>query len=82
MVFLRNALIIVIAETDRSRVTLVARSKLAKLKVQSRKLYDNKYMIASTQIRNTKIFAFIAALVFKLLSHKILFINRKDGRKC
>ena len=34
-------------------------------------------MIASTQISNTKIFAFIVVLVFKLLSRKILFINRK-----
>ena len=34
-------------------------------------------MIASTQITNTEILAFIAALVFKLLSRKVLFINRK-----
>ena len=39
-------------------------------------------MIAATQIRNTEIFAFIAALVFKLLSRKVLFINRKDNRNC
>ena len=50
------------------------------LKVQSCKLYNNKYMIASTQITNTEIFAFIAVLVFKLLSRKVLFINRKDNR--
>ena len=25
-------------------------------------------------------FAFIAVLIFKLLSHKVLFINRKDNR--
>ena len=36
--------------------------------------------MASTQITNTKIFAFIAALVFNLLSRKVLFINRKDNR--
>ena len=30
-------------------------------------------MIASTQITNTEIFAFIAVLVFKLLSRKVLF---------
>ena len=36
-------------------------------------------MIASRQIRNTEIFAFIAVLVFKLLSRKVLFINRKDN---
>ena len=45
-------------------------------KVQSSKSY-NKYMIASSQIRNADIFAFIAALVFKLLSRKVLFINKK-----
>ena len=30
---------------------------------------------------NTEIFAFIAVLVFKLLSRRGLFINRKDNRK-
>ena len=39
-------------------------------------------MIASTEITNTEIFALIAVLVFKLLSRKVLFINRKDNRKC
>ena len=34
-------------------------------------------MIASTKITNTEIFEFIAVLVFKLLSQKVLFINRK-----
>ena len=52
------------------------------LKVQSCKLYNGKYMIASTQITNTEIFAFIAVLVFKLLGRKVLFINRKDSRNC
>ena len=37
-------------------------------------------MMTSTQIANTEIFAFIAILVFKLLSRKVLFINRKDIR--
>ena len=50
------------------------------IKIQSSKLYNNKYMIASTQITITGIFAFIGVLVFKLLSCKILFINRKDNR--
>ena len=50
------------------------------LKVQLCKLYNNKYMITSKQITNTEIFAFIAVVVFKLLSRKILFINRKDNR--
>ena len=38
--------------------------------------------MASTQITNTEIFAFIAVLVFKLLSRKVLFINRKDNGNC
>ena len=47
------------------------------LKVQC-KLYNNKYVIASPQITNTKFFAFIAVLL--LLRRKVLFINRKDNR--
>ena len=39
-------------------------------------------MIASTQLKNTEIFLFMAVLVFKLLSRKVLFINRKDNRNC
>ena len=52
------------------------------LKVQSCKLYNNKYIIALTQIRNTEIFEVIAVLGFKLLSRKVLFTNRKDDRNC
>ena len=55
---------------------------LKNLKVQSCKLYNNKHMIASTQRRNSENFALIAVLVFKLLSRKVLFINRKDNRNC
>ena len=33
-------------------------------------------MIASTQTTNTEIFVFIAVVVFKLLSRKVLSINR------
>ena len=51
------------------------------LKVQSSKLCNNKYTIASAQMTNTESFAFIAILVFKLLSRKVLFINRKDNKK-
>ena len=52
-------------------------------KVQSCKLYNKKYMIASTQITNITVLAFIAVLVlFNLLSRKVLLINRKDNRKC
>ena len=39
-------------------------------------------MITSTQIINMEIFAFIAVLVFKLLSREILFVNRKDYKNC
>ena len=39
-------------------------------------------MFASKQITNTEISAFIAAIVFKLLSRKVLFKNRKDDRNC
>ena len=39
------------------------------LKAQSCKLYNSKHMITLTQITNTDIFAFIAILVFKLLSY-------------
>ena len=46
------------------------------LKVHSCKLYNNEYMTTSTKITNTEIFAFIAVLVFKLLSHKVLFIRQ------
>ena len=46
------------------------------LKLQSFKLY-HKYIIAATQTTNTEIFAVVAVLVFKLLSGKVFFINRK-----
>ena len=39
-------------------------------------------MIASTQITNIEIFAFIAVLVFELLSQKFLLINITDNRNC
>ena len=39
-------------------------------------------MIVSVQIKSTEIYAFKTALVFKLLSRKVLFINRKDNRNC
>ena len=52
----------------------------AHLKVQSCKLYNNKYKIASIQIINTE--TFLTVLVFQLLSRKVLFINRKDNRNC
>ena len=42
--------------------------------------YNNKFIIASTKIKNIENFTFIAVLVFTLLSHKIVFINRKNNR--
>ena len=50
---------------------------LQNLKVQSCKLFNTKFMIASAQTRNTEIFLFIVVLVFKLLGHEILFVNSK-----
>ena len=38
--------------------------------------------MASVQITNAEIFAFIAVLVFKLVSCKVLFISRKDNKYC
>ena len=38
-------------------------------------------MITSTQITNTEIFAFVAVLVFQLLSRDVLFTNRKETVK-
>ena len=37
-------------------------------------------MVASAQITNTEICAFIAVLVFKLLSRKLLFTYIKDNK--
>ena len=34
----------------------------------------------NTKIANTNIFAFVADIVFKLLTRKVLFVNRKDQR--
>ena len=39
-------------------------------------------MIVFAQIANTEIFTFVAVLVFKLLSCKVLFIERKDNGNC
>ena len=39
-------------------------------------------MIASTQITNTEVFAFIGALMLKSLGCKVLFINSRDNRNC
>ena len=50
------------------------------LKVQSWKLYNNIYMIASRQITNTESFSFIAVLFFSLLNRKVLLITKKQNR--
>ena len=63
-----------------AKIAFYIKTASANLKVQSCKLYNNKYMIASIQITNTENFAFITVLVFKLLSLKVLFINRKANR--
>ena len=39
-------------------------------------------MAALAQITSTEIFALITVLLFKLLSRKVLLINRKDDRNC
>ena len=39
-------------------------------------------MTVLIQIAKTEVFAFIAVLVFKLLCHKVLLINRKDKKNC
>ena len=39
-------------------------------------------MICPTQIKKAEMFAFIAVLVFKSLSRKVLFKSRKDNRNC
>ena len=39
-------------------------------------------MITLTQIANTEIFELLAGQVFKLLSRKVLFTNRKDNSNC
>ena len=39
-------------------------------------------MFTSTQTTNTESFTFIAVLVFKLISLKVLFINKKDNGNC
>ena len=46
------------------------------------KLYNEKYAIALSRLTNTDVFTFIDVLVFKLLSRKVLFINRKYNRNC
>ena len=50
--------------------------------VQSRKIYNNKYMIVLIQITKMENFLLIDVPVFKLLRHNVLFINRKEIRTC
>ena len=53
-------------------VTIFWTLDVIRLKKQLCKSYTKKYMIASTQTTNTEIFAFIAALIFKLWSRSAL----------
>ena len=46
--------------------------------LESCKLYNNKYMIASTEKTNTEIFASIAALVLKFLRRKVGYFLKKQ----
>ena len=39
-------------------------------------------MIASTQVTNAEIFAFVAVLFLKLLSRKVLITDRIDNSNC
>ena len=52
------------------------------LKGKACKLYNSKYMMASTQITNTEVFPIIVVLVFKLFSRRVLLINRKNNKNC
>ena len=52
------------------------------LKIQSCRLYNDKYMIGSTQITNAEICAFVVSLVFNLLIRKVLLIKRKGNKNC
>ena len=68
---------------SRSLVRICLRNYKEKLpKVQPCKLYNNKYMINSTQTRNLEKFFFMAVLVLKLLRRKVFFLNRKGNRNC
>ena len=77
-----GTLLAVIAKLVNSKEEIVRFEMQINLKVQSCKLYNNKYMIASTQITYTEIFAVICILVFTILSRKVLFMNRKDSSNC
>ena len=47
------------------------------MQIIKKQIYDR-----FAKITNTYILAFVAVLVFKLLSRKVLFIKRKDNRNC
>ena len=66
------------------QTSLMIKNKPSKqtIKKQSCMLYNKKYMIALMQITKNEIFTFIAVSVIKLLSRKVLFINRKDNGNC
>ena len=80
--------------TERYSVSLRIQSECGKIRTRKNSVfgyfsrsdsyanYVITHMIASTQITNTEIFAFIDVRVFELLSRKVLFINRKSNRNC
>ena len=72
----------ILIDTDNKLPGYITSKNVVISKVQSCKLYNNKYMIASTQTTKTEIIAPIAVLLFKLLSCKVLFINGKEIRNC
>ena len=49
-----------------------------RLKVHSCKLYNNKCMVASIQITNTELFAFIAALVYFIEQKSFVFKKKSQ----
>ena len=59
----------------------LANAYLAYLKGTVMQLCNNKYLIDSAQITNTKILAFITFLIFGLLSHSFVY-KQKRQRNC
>ena len=63
-------------------VMILTTNSFVNFKGRVMQLFNNKHIIASTQIKKTEIFTFITVLVPRLLHGKVLFINRKDDRNC
>ena len=83
LIFIRKKCFVFCPAVKLKKVISYVRTTIfEELKVQSYRSYNNKYTITLTQITNSEIFEFIAVLVFKLLSRKVLFINKKGNRNC